>query len=147
MPEIERTVTVPGRQEDAYAWLADFTTTEQWDPPTRSTRRVSGDGGVGTRYRNVSQVLGRETEIVYTVVVHEPPRRLELDGETSSMRMHDTIEVEQVGDDVRVHYRAEFEPQGPAKLAAPLMPPALKVLGDSAAAQMESCLRQRFAPD
>ena len=145
MPDIERTVTVPGRQEDVFAFLADFTTTMEWDPPTRTTERISGDGGVGTRYRNVSRVLGSDTEILYTVVVHEPPRRLELDGTTSSMEMHDTIEVEQDGDLVHVTYRAEFHPQGALKLATPLLPPALKVLGDSAAAQMEKVLRERAA--
>lgn len=145
MPHIERTVTVPGRQEDVFAFLADFTTTMQWDPPTRTTERIAGDGGVGTRYRNVSRVLGSDTEIIYTVVVHEPPRRLELDGETSSMEMHDSIQVDQDGDLVRVTYRAEFRPQGMLKLATPLLPPALKVLGDSAAAQLEKVLLARVA--
>lgn len=142
MPHIERTITVPGRQQQVWDFLVDFTTTEQWDPPTQTTERVQGDGGVGTRYRNVSKVLGSETEIIYTVTRHEPPHRLELDGETSSMRMHDTVQVEQVGADVRVVYRAEFEPVGAAKLVTPLLPAALKVLGDSAAEQMETCLRQ-----
>ena len=145
MPHIERTVTVPGRQEDVFAFLADFTTTRQWDPPTRTTERIAGDGGVGTRYRNVSRVLGSDTEIIYTVVVHEPPRRLELDGETSSMEMHDSIQVDQDGDLVRVTYRAEFRPQGMLKLATPFLPPALKVLGDSAAAQLEKVLLARVA--
>jgi hypothetical protein len=61
------------------------------------------------------------------------------------MEMHDTIRVEQDGDLVRVTYRAEFHPQGALKLATPLLPAALKVLGDSAAAQMEKVLRERTA--
>jgi hypothetical protein len=146
MPHIERTITVPGRQEDVWAFLSDFTTTEQWDPPTRHTERIHGDGGVGTRYRNVSTVLGSTTEIIYTVVAHEAPRRLELDGRTSSMTMHDSVLVEQDGTDVRVVYRAEFFPEGAAKLLTPLLPPALKVLGDSAAKQMEDCLLRLAAP-
>ena len=141
MPTIERTITVPGRAEDVFAYLADFTTTEEWDPPTQTTDLVSGDGGVGTRYRNVSKFLGKETETIYTVITHDPPRRLELEGDASSMRLHDTITVEQQGDDVQVTYRAEFHPEGAATLATPLMPPALKVLGDAAAKQMEECLR------
>lgn len=146
MPYIERTIVVPGRQEDVWAFLSDFTTTEQWDPPTQHTELVHGDGGVGTRYRNVSKVLGSRTEIIYTVVVHEAPRRLELDGRTSSMRMHDTVLVQQDARDVRVVYRAEFYPQGALKLLTPLLPPALKVLGDAAAKQMEECLLRRAAP-
>ena len=142
MPHIERTITVPGHADEVFAYLADFTTTEEWDPPTRSTELVSGDGGVGTRYRNISKFLGKETETIYTVVTHDAPHRLELSGDASSMRLHDTITVEDLGDDVRVTYRAEFHPEGAAKLATPLLPPALKVLGDSAADQMEKCLRR-----
>ena len=142
MPHIERTITVPGRAEDVFAYLADFTTTEEWDPPTQATDLISGDGDVGTRYRNVSKFLGKETETIYTVVTHDPPRRLELEGDASSMRLHDTITVDQQGDAVQVTYRAEFHPEGAAKLAAPLLPPALKALGDAAAGQMEECLRR-----
>jgi uncharacterized protein YndB with AHSA1/START domain len=141
MPKIERTITVTGNAEEVFAYLADFTTTEEWDPPTQTTELVSGDGGVGTRYRNVSKFLGKETETIYTVVTHDPPRRLELTGDTSSMSLHDTITVEQQGDEVQVTYRAEFHPEGAAKLVTPLLPAGLKVLGDSAAKQMEKCLR------
>ena len=142
MPKIERTITVPGRADEVFAYLSDFTTTEEWDPPTQTTELVSGDGGVGSRYRNVSKFLGKETETVYTVVALDAPRRLELEGDASSMRLHDTITVEQQGDDVRVAYQAEFHPEGAAKLATPLLPPALKALGDAAADQMEECLRR-----
>jgi uncharacterized protein YndB with AHSA1/START domain len=142
MPKIERTITVPGRADEVFAYLADFTTTEEWDPPTETTDLVSGDGGVGTRYRNVSKFLGKETETIYTVVSLEAPRLIELTGDTSSMSLHDTIVIEQTGDGVEVTYRAEFHPEGAAKLATPLLPPALKALGDAAADQMEECLRR-----
>ena len=142
VPEIDRTVVVEGDQQQVWDYLADFTTTEDWDPPTQRTERVRGDGGVGTVYRNVSRLLGRDTEVTYEVVRHEAPRRLELDGRAGSMKLHDTLTVEQDGPRVRVRYRAEFHPEGPLKLATPLMPPALKKLGDEAASQMEECLRR-----
>lgn len=143
MQKIERTIVIEGGDQQAiWAYLSDFTTTEEWDPPTQSTVRVSGDGGVGTVYRNVSKILGSETEVTYTVAAHEPPRRLELAGEAGSMKLHDTITVEDDGDHVSVHYRAEFHPGGVAKLAEPLLPLGLKKLGDDAAEEMEKCLRR-----
>jgi len=93
MPEIDRTITVPGDQQKVWDYLSDFTNTEEWDPPTESTSRISGDGGVGTQYRNVSQILGKETEVLYTVVAHEAPRRLELEGDAGTVRLHDTISL------------------------------------------------------
>ncbi|MEZ0580908.1 SRPBCC family protein [Nocardioides sp. MH1] len=143
MQKIERTIVIEGGDPQAiWDYVSDFTTTEEWDPPTQTTERLSGDGGVGTVYRNVSKFLGSETEVTYTVVAHEPPHRLELDGETSSVKLHDEITVEQEGTDVRVHYRAEFHPHGVAKLAEPVLPLALKKIGDDAAEQLELCLRK-----
>ena len=63
--QIVRTLTVARSPEDAFTYLSDCTTTEEWDPGTVRTTRESGTGGVGTRYHNVSTFLGRETELTY----------------------------------------------------------------------------------
>ena len=63
MPTLERTITVDTPLDAVWAFLTDFTTTERWDPPTVSTELASGSGGVGSVYRNVSKILGREVEI------------------------------------------------------------------------------------
>lgn len=140
MKRIERTIATSASQDKVWAFLSDFTTTEQWDPPTVSTKRISGDGGIGTVYRNVSKLLGREVEIEYTVVQFEPSSRLQLSGRATAMRMLDTIEVQASPSGTRVHYLAEFQPQGPARLFEPLLGPGLKRLGDRAKAQLERCL-------
>lgn len=142
MKAIDRTITVDVSAERVWAYMADFTNTEEWDPPTVSTERVSGDGGAGTVYRNVSRMLGKDVEITYTVVQCEPGRLLQLRGETSSMHMLDTITVQPSGAGTRLEYRAEFEPQGAAKLAEPLLPLGLKRLGDSSEDQLERCLQR-----
>ena len=59
--KLERTVETAAAPSVVFAYLADFTTTTEWDPGTVETMLVSGDGGVGTRYRNVSSFLGRKT--------------------------------------------------------------------------------------
>ena len=142
MPKIERTVTVKKSLDEVWAYLTDFTNTEEWDPPTVSTARISGDGGVGTVYRNVSKILGREVEIEYTVVALEPKSEFRLRGTTSSMEMLDTIRFVESPDAVTVTYTAEFDPQGAAKLVEPLMPLGLKKLGDDAAERMQKVLEQ-----
>jgi carbon monoxide dehydrogenase subunit G len=142
VPAINRTITVTGNRQAVWDFLSDFTNTEAWDPPTQSTTRESGDGSVGTVYHNVSKLLGRRTEVTYRVIAHDAPSRLELAGEAGPMKLHDTIRLEQDGDQVHVHYRAEFTPQGLAKLMVPLLPLGLKKLGDDAAAQMQDCLER-----
>lgn len=137
MPSIERTVTVHVPLERVWAFLTDFTTTELWDPPTVSTTLVHGHGGVGSVYKNVSRILGHETEIEYTVVEIEPMNVFRLEGKAASMSMVDTMTFEERGGQASVTYTAEFEPEGAAKLIEPLMPLGLKKLGDDAAQSMQ----------
>lgn len=142
MPTIERTITVDRPLDLVWGFLTDFTTTEQWDPPTVTTERVSGDGGPGTVYRNVSSMLGKEVEVEYTVVELEPRSLFRLSGSAHGMDLLDTMRFEETADGVAITYTAEFRPHGVAKLVEPLMPLGLKKLGDDAARSMQETLQR-----
>ena len=71
MAHVERTLTTSTDIHTVWDYLTDFRTSEEWDPPTVSTERTSGDGGVGTTYHNVSSFLGSQSEVDY--VVPTPP--------------------------------------------------------------------------
>lgn len=140
MPSVERTVTVTQPVEKVWAYLSDFTNTEEWDPPTVSTVRTSGDGGVGTTYENVSKFLGKETAATYEVVRAEPNRVLELTGSASGMDLHDTITFEERDGRTAVTYHSEFLPNGMAKLASLLLDGGLELLGNRVAKSLEEKL-------
>lgn len=140
MPTVERTITVEKPVQAVWDYLTDFTTTEQWDPPTVSTVRTSGDGGVGTTYRNVSKMLGKEVEVEYEVVAFDPYERFELTGSANGMALRDTISFESGQETTTVTYRSEFSPQGAAKLATPLLAGGIEVLGSRVAASLEERL-------
>lgn len=131
--DIQRSLTFTKAPEEVYAYLQDFTTTEEWDPGTVRTTRIAGEGGVGTRYRNVSRFLGRETELTYVVEVAEAPRRLRLRGENATVVSNDIMTLAPTDSGgTELTYRAEFEFKGAARFVAPLLAPALKRLGDGA---------------
>ena len=138
--KLERTVETTAAPSAVFAYLADFTTTTEWDPGTVETMLVSGDGGVGTTYRNVSSFLGRRTELTYTVTQHEPDRLIALRGENKSVVAHDTMAIAPNGGGTRVTYTAEFDFQGLARFVAPLLSPALKKLGDEAEKGLRTAL-------
>lgn len=140
MPTVERTVTVARPVEAVWAYLTDFTTTEQWDPPTVSTVRTSGDGGVGTTYHNVSSMLGHEVEVDYEVVQYEPYRVFELTGTANGIDLRDTLTFESGPETTTLTYRSEFSPNGAAKLATPLIAGGIEVLGSKVAASLEEHL-------
>jgi len=137
MPTIERTMITAAAPQAVWAYLSDFTTTNEWDPGTVSTVRRSGDGGVGTVYDNTSRFAGRETRLVYTVVDSTAPTRIQLRGENESVVATDTITLSAEGSGTRVHYRADLEFRGMLRRLDPLFSlPVLnlpfKRLGDGA---------------
>lgn len=140
MPSVERTVTVDQPVERVWAYVSDWRNTEEWDPPTVSTVRTSGDGGVGTTYHNVSKFLGSEQDVHYVVTESVDSERLQLAGDAGSIKLLDTITFRSTGTGTEVTYHAEFTPQGAAKLAEPLMPIGLKLLADKVAASLEEHL-------
>jgi hypothetical protein len=138
-----RTLTVERPVAEVFAYLSDFTNTEEWDPGTVRTTRVSGDGGVATTYHNVSKFLGRRTELTYVVSDSEAPSLLRLRGENKTVVAHDTMSlVETPSGGTGLTYRAEFAFKGLARLVAPLAAPAFRRLGDEA----ERGLRAALSP-
>jgi len=128
--QIVRTVNVARPVEEAFAYLLDFTNTEEWDPGTIRTIRESGDGGVGTRYHNVSRFLGRRTELTYVVEEVSAPTLIRLRGENSTVVAHDHLRLRPTqSGGTEVTYRARFDFKGLARLAAPLTAPAFWRLG------------------
>lgn len=140
MTTIERTVTCPAPPEKVFAYLLDFRNAEEWDSGTISCERVSGDGGVGTVYRNVSTFAGNTVELDYTVEEVAEPRFV-IVGRNSTTTSYDTITVGPAdGGGSEVVYRAEFSFSGLARFAGPVMKPLLERLGDRTAEQLESAL-------
>ena len=142
MPSVERTVTTDQPLSKVWEYLSDFRNTEEWDPPTVTTTRTSGEGGVGTTYHNVSKLLGSEQEVDYRVTIFDVEKTFQLEGDAGSIKLLDTITFESTGTGTSVTYHAEFNPEGVAKLAEPLMPVALKLLADKVASSMQEKLDQ-----
>lgn len=140
---VERTFTVATPAETVYDYLSDFTTTNEWDPGTIVTRRLSGDGGVGTTYHNTSEFAGRRTELTYEAVVQERPTRLQFRGTNKTATATDTLTFtpSRDGTSTEVHYRADFEFTFPVSLVAPLVvKPKLGRIADDTVAQMRRTL-------
>lgn len=140
-PSVTRTLTTPTPPEVVFDHLADFTTSERWDPGTESTERVSGDGGVGTTYRNVSTFLGRQVTVTYTAVELERPTRVHFVGRNDQFEGHDVLSLRARRDGgTEVRYHAEFSFSGATALAAPLVAAYLPVLARTTVRQLKADL-------
>lgn len=138
--KLQRSVETTASPEAVFAYLSDFTNTAEWDPGTVRTTRVSGDGGVGTTYDNVSEFNGRETELTYVVTRHEESRLVQLRGTNKTVTAVDTMQVAPLGEGARVTYTADFTFKGIARLAVPFLGRAMSKLGDEAEAGLREAL-------
>jgi hypothetical protein len=127
--------------EAAFAYVADFSRQAEWDPNTRSSRRVDdGPLGIGARFALEVSVGGRSAPMEYRITEYDPPRRVVLVGEGSGVWSSDEISFTAVPDGTRVDYVAEIKLRGILGLAQPLMGGALAKIGRGAAEGMRAAL-------
>lgn len=141
MITMQREVSSDVAPDVAFAYLADFTTTELWDPGTIRTVRVSGDGGVGTRYQNTSRFAGRVSTIDYVVTALRPGQSIDLRGENTSVISCDAITVTAQQNGCLISYRVTFAFQGWLRWIEPVLRPAVTRLLDDGVRGLRAELR------
>ena len=141
MPTVERTFVVNAPIEKVGPYLADFSNAEAWDPGTKTCTRLDGGPlGIGARWRNVSEFMGRETELEYRLERWEP-EALRLVGENKTVTSTDDITLRAVDPlTTEITYHVDFDFHGIATIAGPLLKPALEKLGNETQEQMTKVL-------
>lgn len=136
---VTEVIEVSRSLEEAFAYVADFTTVAAWDPGIHSSRRVSGDGGIGTTYEVQAEFRGKTMPFTYTVTAFERNRRIVLDGVGEKAISLDTIEFEAVAlaqgaTGARITYTADFKLKGLLRVAEPFLGGTFKALARKALA-------------
>jgi hypothetical protein len=99
--------------DEAFAYLADFSNTEEWDPGIVSAKKCgSGPVTTGTRFKVVSKFLGQELPLDYQIVQYDPPNRVVLEAENDNLRSVDTITFEKTARGTRLTYDANLTLKG-----------------------------------
>jgi carbon monoxide dehydrogenase subunit G len=140
MLSAHRTFVTTAAPDVVYAFLADFENAEEWDPGTVECTRLDGDGGVGTRYRNVSSFLGRKTTVEYVARELNPPTFVHFEGRNEQFTGHDRISFQASGSGTEVTYDAQFDFHGAARLAVPVVALYLPILASKTVNQLRERL-------
>ena len=114
-------------QEEAFAYMADFTNARHWDP---SVSRAERDGE--RSFDLVARFAGRDVPLRYEIVELEEPRLVVLEARGTGFTSRDTITVAAAGDGSVVHYDARLMFGGVRKLADPLMQVVFNRVGANA---------------
>jgi len=106
--------------ERAFAFIADFSNSERWDPGT-AWSKAPGDPtpAVGTVYQLGVRVGGRVALMEYRITELEPNSRVVLRGLGSNVQATDDIRFERMPQGTRIEYRADIRLTGWMKLLAP----------------------------
>jgi len=143
MAHYRATIDTPRAREEVFAYLSDFSSTQEWDPGIVEAERL-GDAAVGegTEFRLLASFLGRTTPLTYRIVEFQPPDAVTLLGENATVVSRDRITFEPLAQGTRITYDADLALKGPLKLADPLLRLAFGRVGDRALAG----LRRTLAP-
>jgi carbon monoxide dehydrogenase subunit G len=129
---------------EAFAYLSDFSTTEEWDPGVVEAERLGDEPvGDGTEFRVVAEFLGRKSALTYRVVEFEPGRAVTLRGENATVVSLDRISVEPATSATRITYDADLSLKGPLRIADPLLGLAFNRVGDRALSGLRATLARK----
>jgi carbon monoxide dehydrogenase subunit G len=140
MVQVQRTFTVHKPTDVVANYLKDFARAEEWDPGTRTCRRVDdGPVAVGARWLNVSEFKGKETELTYQLARMEPGH-LVFVGKNKTATSTDDLTLTAVPEGTSITYRATIVFHGLAKLADPFLKREFERLGDAVVDSMTTAV-------
>jgi carbon monoxide dehydrogenase subunit G len=129
--------------DDIFAYLSDFSSTQEWDPGVIEAERL-GDAPVhkGTEFRLLARFLGRKIPLTYRIVEYDPPNAVTFRGESSTVVSLDRITFEPFDGGTRIVYDADLALKEAFKLADPLLRVAFRRVGARALAGLRRTLEE-----
>lgn len=105
MPEARDSVAINRPVEEVFRFVADGENGPKWRTGIVDVGRASGDGGLGTTYRQgVKGPMGRRVAADYEITALEPDRRLEFRAIAGPVRPHGRFDFEPVDGGTKVTF-------------------------------------------
>lgn len=143
MARIVEHLTVPVPPAVAFAYVADFTNTVDWDPQIdAASRRGDGPVGLGTDFDIQLRLGSRHVPMTYTITAHEPDAHVVLETSGSWYRGRDDVRVRPGADGGSVvTWDATFALRGPLVVLEPLLAVGFRRTAAKAVAGLAAALR------
>jgi carbon monoxide dehydrogenase subunit G len=141
---VERAIHTSCARDLAFDHVADFSTTQDWDPGIPSAERIDdGPVGAGSKFRLVSRFNRTEQTLIYEITEYDRPNAVTLEGEGGNFHGVDriTFTPDPAGGTV-VTYRADLSLRGVARLAEPFIGGKLDAMSDRAVDGLKAALDQ-----
>jgi hypothetical protein len=135
--------TTPAGCDEAFDFIADFTTSQRWDPGIAAAKRLDeGPVGLGSRFE-VRYRAGLVTvPLVYEITRYDRPDHLVLSTRGLAHHGEDDVRIEANDDGTRIVWKATFGLRGPGRLLEPLLRRGFPKVASEAGDGLEACLRE-----
>ena len=110
MPTIEESVTIDRSPEDVWAFLMTTETVPAFESQMAGIEQLTeGEVGLGTRWKGVTNVLGRKLEWTTEVVEFEPPTQSRIRSVEGRLPFEITYRLAPAGNGTDFTYRIDAE--------------------------------------
>jgi len=141
MARIVEHFRVPVRPATAFAYIADFANTHDWDPMIdAAVRRDAGPLRVGSAFEVALRFGSRTVPMVYTITELRPDAHVVLETSGSWYRGRDDVRIRAVGDHSEVRWDATFALRGPLLILDPLLAVGFRRTASLAVAGLRAAL-------
>jgi carbon monoxide dehydrogenase subunit G len=108
MIQVVETREVGRPVDDVFGYVADFSTTAEYDPGVASAIRLD-PVSVGAAFEVYATFLGRTIPMAYRLIELDAPHRLVFEGKSSSSRARDVISFTPSGAGTRIVWTLELQ--------------------------------------
>ena len=153
---VKASTVVSGSKREVFWWLADFSTTAEWDPNVKAARRLirkAQQPAVGDTFEVTTLWKGNQSEMTYRLTgVDEASGTIELAGESEMACATDMIRISEADDSTdaqprtRVDYTLDVELRGWRHPLIGFISGDLHTLGRESIAGLEAACARRFGP-
>ena len=129
--------------KDVFAFITNPNNMSKWNAAVVSMEQITpGAVGVGTKFKNVGEMLGRRIEGEMQVVAFEPDSKYGFQMNAGPMQMNVTLTFKTVGTGTKLNLNGQGNPAGFFKLAEGVMAGRVKSMMEDNLARLKSVLEK-----
>jgi carbon monoxide dehydrogenase subunit G len=129
--------------KDVFAFVTNPNNMSKWNSAVVSMQQITpGAIGVGTKFKNVGEMLGRRIEGEMQVVAFEPDTKYGFQMNAGPMQVNVVLNFKTVGTGTKINLNAQGNPAGVFKLAEGVMQGRVKSMMEENLARLKSVLEK-----
>jgi len=129
--------------KDVFAFVTNPANMSKWNSAVLSMEQITpGAVGLGTKFKNVGEMMGRRIEGEMQVVAFEPDSKYGFQMNAGPMQVNVTLSFKTVGTGTKLSLNAQGNPAGVFKLAEGVMQGRVKSMMEENLARLKSVLEK-----